>query len=485
MAALATDSLGDVEVGSYRKMVPGSHILLWYSDDDVWHEALVAYVVGGTHVVIHTPDDDTYIEDVGCNGDGPTKMRGMVGNKKVPRGIRKRVYRFRKDFSDDELKGIFRTGMSIAESEGHSVVTPTVVLNSAGEEVTTDAFFGGRFVRQRLQKTVVQNTAGGTNDSPVSPKNAAKVRPAPDDMVWVAAEPLAGFKIGQEVSLNIASDVQLGERTAMALRSGEWLRVDLIPIVEVADYPAKRCALFVPSDPGRLGALAVDTADADEKVATGGEENHGDVRTLWVDYDEHGERYKRWRDVAKECFTPSFDEKPIDGPPTALHLVKFTERQGGDPRQWLQTWMRSKRMEATDRTAHELKVLCDTLYFAGVYDQLNIAGLISLEIVCRRIQAISDAYTNPNKPSWENAKLFTGQGSVDDIVAPSFRSYAVRKNKDELELLQARQKVRELRGSPAVATTEDGDGPSDALPSKPGKKSPKGRGRGGGGQTDA
>lgn len=122
----------------------------------------------------------------------------------------------------------------------------------------------------------------------------------------------------------------------------------------------------------------------------------------------------------------------------------------------------------------------------GKPDQLSIPGLISLEIVSRRVQAIADAYQNPTKPSWENAKIFTGQGSVDDIVAPSFRTCAVRRNKDELELLQARQKVRELRGSPAVATTDDtaADGTPEGLPPKNAKKAPRGRGRGGG-QADA
>ena len=45
---------------------------------------------------------------------------------------------------------------------------------------------------------------------------------------------------------------------------------------------------------------------------TGGKEGGEDkeVRTLWVDYDEHGDRYKRWRDLCKESYTPNFDQKP-------------------------------------------------------------------------------------------------------------------------------------------------------------------------------
>ena len=130
-------------------------------------------------------------------------------------------------------------------------------------------------------------------------------------------------------------------------------------------------------------------------------------------------------------------------------------------------------------------VLGDALFYAGAFDQLNIPALISMEVVCRRIQAIFDAYSHPSRPSRENAKIFAGQGSPEDIVSPSFRSYAAKRNKDELELLQARQKVRELRGSPAIPI-EEGD-PSDALPPKPNPepKKNKGGGRGGQGQGDA
>ena len=69
-----------------------------------------------------------------------------------------------------------------------------------------------------------------------------------------------------------------------------------------------------------------------------------------------------------------------------------------------------------------MKVLCDALYMCGTFDQVNIPALMSMETICRRIQAIVDAYSNPNRPSWENAKLFSGQGTPEDIVSPSFRT---------------------------------------------------------------
>ena len=78
----------------------------------------------------------------------------------------------------------------------------------------------------------------------------------------------------------------------------------------------------------------------------------------------------------------------------------------------------------------------------------------------------------------------SGQGTPEHIVSPTFRTYAAKKNKDELELLPARQKVRELKGSHAV---EEGD-TVDALPNKPPrgpKANAKAAKKGGGGQAES
>lgn len=492
MATLDPNGVGDVEVGYYRSLKPGSRVFLWYSDDNVWHENLIAHVVGGDEVVLWTPDGDLYIESVACKGDvGPVKLRGLKPHGKLPR-FTKPVYRFKTAISDDDIRRIVRDGYNLAVKEGRSPMVPTEVVDSHNAVVAIDDFFGGPFLPRRLiGKTNPFGAAAAVNadDGTNTPKNAVIVRPAAADSVWLAAEPLGGLVLGQEVSLNQDSDVQVGDRTALALRNGKWVKVELVLLSDVPDYADSRRRLF-----GQLlPAVEVPSPkvpaekENDEQVSDGqGKSDHGDVRTLWVDYDDHGERFKRWRDVCAESFAPAFESKPLEGPCTALHLIKHCERQGGDPRLWLQLWLRSKHIESSDRTWHETKVLVDVLYYAGTFDQVNIPGLMSLEVVCRRLQAIVDAYTHPNKPSWENAKIFTGQGTPEDIVSPTFRTYAVKRNKEELELLQARQKVRELRGSPAVGL-DDGHDATSALPKKPSKPAKsKGKGRGGDdGQQDA
>lgn len=496
MVTLSEVGLGDVEVASYRELRPGRKVYLWYADDTVWHENMVAFLVGGDEVVLWTPDDDLYIESIGCKGiSGPSRLRGVGVRGGVPHSVRGQVYRFRTPPTDDQIKKIVREAHALVERERGTAVTPTEIVDSMNRVVDIDAFFGGSFVRRRMtgKGVLAGDSAGGTPDSP---KHAHRVRPATADTVWVASEPLGGLALGQEVSLNLEDDVQVGDRTAMALRRGTWVKVELIPVSDAAGYAEARRQLFeatAPKNPEESltekPLVVKKEADAKpEAMKSDGDDppEHGDVRTLYVDTDEHGERFKRWRDVCSESFTPTFDSKPLEGPCTALHLIKHTERQGGDPRLWLQLWLRSKHIEATDRTYHEMKVSVDVLFYAGTFDQVNIPGLISLEVVCRRLQAIVDAYTNASKPSWENAKLFTGQGAPEDIIAPVFRTYAAKKNKEELELLQARQRVRELRGSPAVALEDPTGDAIIALPKRtPKAKAGKGKGRADDGQGDA
>ena len=80
--------------------------------------------------------------------------------------------------------------------------------------------------------------------------------------------------------------------------------------------------------------------------------------------------------------------------------------------------------------------------------------------------------------------MFTGQGSPADLVSPTFRSYATKKNRDELELFQARQKVRELRGSHAIFSEDPVGDAIESLPPKA-KATPKSHGKAGKGQPDA
>eukprot|EP00959_Pyramimonas_sp_CCMP1952_P267784 5598687-Pyramimonas_sp.AAC.1 len=142
----------------------------------------------------------------------------------------------------------------------------------------------------------------------------------------------------------------------------------------------------------------------------------GDLRILEVDYDAQGERYKPFRTACRESSQETFPDQPIEGPASALTVCKNMERTNGDPRSWPRDFLRSKGIGDNDRVAHEMRVLCDILFWAAVYDQVNLGGLMCLETAARRIAGLVAVYSDPAKPVWGRARPCTGAVSSDDIA---------------------------------------------------------------------
>ena len=167
------------------------------------------------------------------------------------------------------------------------------------------------------------------------------------------------------------------------------------------------------------------------------------------------------------------------GVTTALHMCKAMERQGGDPRMWLERWLREKHLESSDRVAHELRCLTDVLFLAGCVDQVNLGGLHAVELVARRIAAIVEAYATPGRPNWEHARHYSGVGASEEVVAPALRSPVLRRAKEEHEVATAR--ARNLpRGTPTDGKEEGGAG----FGAGDGSRRGAGKGRGKGGRGD-
>ena len=90
----------------------------------------------------------------------------------------------------------------------------------------------------------------------------------------------------------------------------------------------------------------------------------GDVRTLSADYDEHGFRWKSWRNVVAEAREGNFEDWPRhlpEGHNVTLDMAVNIERRGGDPQRWLQDWLRDRGVGVRERTAIEMRVLLDSV----------------------------------------------------------------------------------------------------------------------------
>ena len=94
-----------------------------------------------------------------------------------------------------------------------------------------------------------------------------------------------------------------------------------------------------------------------------------------------------------------------------------------------------------------MKFITDAFPYFCSMDQVSLPSLVKAEILTRRLQAGVDACTSPNKPNWENAKLWPAQVVSGDLCNDNYKLYAVRRRKDELELVVVQNEARELRGS--------------------------------------
>ena len=195
-----------------------------------------------------------------------------------------------------------------------------------------------------------------------------------------------------------------------------------------------------------------------------------DARTLSVEFDDQGERYKPWRDLVKQCREYAFSDWPHEGPQTVLHLVRHMLKNGGLPKQWLLIWPRQKGIHDNDRMMHEMN--------GGCYDQLNLPTLACIETVARSVRSIVDACSSgsSSSPDWGAARIITGYVGPDDLVSLALRNWAARRGKEAVELPHTRTKIRERKRlaasteeAAATAAAADGNLPGVA-PVKPKRK---------------
>ena len=110
--------------------------------------------------------------------------------------------------------------------------------------------------------------------------------------------------------------------------------------------------------------------------------------------------------------------------------------------------------------------MVDAVYHAGTYDQYNLGCSVSLEVICRRVQSIVDAYSTPGRIDFTQARHFVGSGSLEDAIDPALRNYVARKSKDEAEIQNARDKARANAPTAAAAAAAPGaPGPTRPKPS--------------------
>ena len=465
---------------SSHNPLPGQIWAVFFEDDVYWHERLLLWRAGENQWYVLTPDLDLYVEDWSLGGgEGPVKIKQKGTDFRYWSRVDGSSYRFAEPIVDDQqlrsyIKQAYRDGVDQPGFDpdwrpSHVVDTKGVVQDAGvflKDLLISHRLTGkGPGVRRGLGVREEVADAGGQSADIASVK---AIQAGRAEQVWIVTENIDGLKIGDPAPIDPGRDLMIGSHTGLIKTSSGWAKAELVEAAEAVELVKVRR--------GRHGAAPAE----DPPPAVLDDESAVDARCLVVDFDNQGIRFKEWRSLISEVKDYGYDDWPFEGPATVTHLLKHMYKYGGDPKQWLEAWCRQKAISDQDRVKHELRCLMDVLHYGGTYDQLNLPILASFETVARRVQCIVDAYSaGGSSPDWGNAKLFTNYVGPDDVVMPQLRSWAARRGKEEVELYQARNRMRELKKhsnvlEEAATSVADGSVPAGGPP-KP-KRRPRGKG---------
>ena len=163
-----------------------------------------------------------------------------------------------------------------------------------------------------------------------------------------------------------------------------------------------------------------------------------------------------------------------------MNMMKHFERHGGNPLLWLDKWLMTKGIEASERTAIELSVYMRTLHYLATYDQVNVPSLAGAENILLRVAQVVEAYrSDPRRPNWASVRHIAAIDDAFDPVPSSLRTYNAKLTKEEVEAENLRLR---LRGFKPAGGEDDDSLPKFPNPKVPGPKKPyKPKKPGGGG----
>ena len=446
------------------RFLPGQRLLVEFDEDPGYsHERLLLWPVFSDEEewIVLTPHWDRYLERR-CDWSSVFLMNGR---RVFPDSAQPEVIHFEAVVDDEAFAE--EVGAARLEARTEQVSLPGRV--AAAEPATGLTWDGGTrelpssgigdAIRRRLRgkrpvaappaTSLDHGTPPATPergaDTPVgsglmlpeaeSPNRALVPKPG---HTWVVSTIGARrYSVGQEIRLGEQSMV-FGEHALHIDDSAECVACELVAIADLRDFIDRKRAGLERAEPERPPVVdlraRLSAGDGPKVVGCQTEPyDEDDSRTLYVDTDSHELRWKPWREVVYESYNVPLVSWDQDGGQSALDFCRYIERQHGDPRRWFTSFKRDKWLEENDRVCHEMKVLVDVLHYCQ-FDQLNLGGLATYELVCRRLQAIINAYKVPGKANWSTAKLFSGGIGIDDGIQPSLRAHVARKAREMREL---------------------------------------------------
>lgn len=452
--------------GAMKVLKTGERILVRYNGEQMFHERLLLWPLGGSSWVCCTPDFDVYEED---HEDTSTivSWSKIQRDGKLPRGMGGLAYRFDTEVSKADLSKLLKDALPTAEEacalQGLEVIKPiTIVMWNGSEEPAGDLLAApavASAVKRRLSIDWNQKKMDTRLGKPAAIPEAGGDAGGSDDLrpgCWLTSEPTIHkggvLDLGTEVDIR-GTDVIKGHRGIVERHLGGEMfiiPVEFVPEEDLSDYNTKRRVLFAPAPDGVdqfqkvLGKPPMLPPTVEEEAA--------EARVLAVHYDDHGERYREFKEATKDMVEDGFSDWPVEGPRSMLWLCKNFARQGLTPTTWLEKHIHEQRYADTDRSLHELRMLAEVFYQAVTYDQLNVSSLASFELMGRRWQLILDAHSSDSqKPNYEGSIYYSGLEHQRFGIMPDLSAHVARRMKEDVQVEIQRGKARELKAAPAAA----------------------------------
>lgn len=254
---------------------------------------------------------------------------------------------------------------------------------------------------------------------PVGAQGAAAVGAQSDPLVWIAVENDHG-KI-----------------------AGEVLCAEGVPLPPGSVTLGGNKALI----PFGSGALCVKQV-AKSKVGT---METRDLRVLPLCFDEQQQRRV---DFARAVSKMTQDPMPgggmqLDGPPSALGVLKSMVARGLTPVTDHEHWLRTHDIPKGDRSQYEMEVITRVLEALIMNDQVNIPNLRGAELLIRRWQLIREAHRlSPGSPDYSASDVFMGwEYRRGDGVSPDLARHVAAELKDQAQIAKESRKAREEMSS--------------------------------------
>ena len=259
-AAMAARARADGAVAAWRNAInnlcPGAYAFVFYKDDDVWHERVCLWPVGGGKWIIRSPDGDMYMEDFASDSPGCEINAMILGEPtgELPVDLRGQAYRFIDYPSHGELKSWIRAGRIEALAVGSDGSEPNEIMDADGNLVAYRTFFPGGIVGRRVlrKQTPLAAPVGGNPVVPALPleqlppqegrsrenrsdNNDGRIvlhdgevlsdrvqRPVSRAWtVWLTTEAVPGCQVGTVDELNPVTDLVFDAVHAMSFQAGK------------------------------------------------------------------------------------------------------------------------------------------------------------------------------------------------------------------------------------------------------------------------